>query len=110
MRSRTLSLSALALASALTFSTQIGCQEVEEPITVLTQEQWTEVKKHLLEQEPTPQYKVGAIFNDEIEFIGFDVEQPIAAGKPATFTWYWKALKDINQNWQVFVHLDSKTE
>lgn len=110
MRSKKLSLSAIALASALTLSTQSGCQEVEEPITVLTQEQWTEVKKHLLEEEPSPKHKVGAVFNDEIELIGFDVEQPLVAGKPATFVWYWKALKDINQNWQIFVHLDSKAE
>lgn len=110
MRSKTLSLSAIALASALTLSTQTGCQEVEEPITVLTQEQWTEVKKNLLEQAPSPKYKIGAIFNDEIELIGFDVEEPLVAGRPTTFTWYWKALKDINQNWQVFVHFDSQSE
>ncbi|MFU8807326.1 MAG: carbohydrate-binding family 9-like protein, partial [Bradymonadaceae bacterium] len=84
-----------------------GCQEVEEPTTVLTQEQWREVRQHILEEAPVPKYKSGAIFNDEIEFIGFDVDEPLEAGKPATFTWYWRALKDVSQNWEVFVHFDS---
>ncbi|MBA2662611.1 MAG: carbohydrate-binding family 9-like protein [Bradymonadaceae bacterium] len=108
MRFKTLSVTAFALAGALTLSAaQMGCQEVEEPTTVLTQEQWREVKQHILDKDPSPRYKIGANFNDEIELIGFDVEEPIVAGKPATFTWYWKALKDGSQNWQIFVHFDS---
>merc|ERR1711974_65520 len=66
-----------------------ACQEVEQPTTVLTQEQWNEVKSNILSKAPEPQYKVGAQFDDKIELIGFDVTEPIAAGKPATFTWYW---------------------
>jgi hypothetical protein len=99
-------IASVVAVSAATF-TLPACQEVEEPTTVLTQEQWREVRQHILDEAPTPQYKVGAIFNNEIELIGFDVTEPLEAGKPATFTWYWRALKDIGQNWEIFVHFDS---
>lgn len=84
-----------------------ACQDVEQPTVVLTQEQWAEVQKHILTEEPQPKYRVGARFGDKIELIGFDLTEPLIAGKPATFTWYWRALEDVSENWKVFVHLDS---
>jgi hypothetical protein len=95
------------LFTALVTLLAFGCQEVEQPTTVLTQEQWKEVKRYILDEAPDPKYKVGANFQNEIEFIGFDVEEPLKAGEKTTFTWYWKALDDIEQNWKVFVHFDS---
>lgn len=95
-------LSTLLLSSA--------CQEVEQPTTTLTQAQWKEVKKNILSEAPEPKYKVGANFEDKIELIGFDVSEPIVAGKPVTFTWYWKALADMKSNWKIFVHFDSKAK
>lgn len=96
---------ALGATGALT-----GCQEVNQPTTTLTQAQWKEVKAQLLDEAPDPQYPIGANFDDKIELIGFDISGPLVAGKPATFTWYWKALKDIDDNWQVFVHFDSSEQ
>lgn len=84
----------------------LSCQEVEQPTTVLTQEQWNEVKQHILETAPEPQHKIGAQFEGKIELIGLDVTE-LQAGRKATFTWYWKALDDIDKNWKVFVHFDS---
>jgi hypothetical protein len=96
------------LGFALIFSgVLVGCQEVDQPKTTLTQKQWQEVKGHLLEEKPDPEYPIGANFGDKIELIGFDVTKPLEAGKKATFTWYWKALDDIEDNWRVFVHFDS---
>ena len=86
-----------------------GCQEAEKPTVTLTQQQWKEVKTHILSAEPDPTYKVGAHFGQEIELIGFDVTEPLVAGKEATFTWYWRAKKKTTKNWRVFVHLDSQT-
>ncbi len=93
---------------AITFVTGLvfGCQEVEQPKTVLTQEQWTEVQKFILKEEPKPQHAIGANFDNKIELIGVDITET-QAGKPATFTWYWKALTDIKDDWKVFVHFDS---
>ncbi len=84
-----------------------ACQDVEQPTVVLTQAQWADVQKNILSEEPQPQYRVGAKFDDKIELIGFDVTTPLVAGKPATFTWYWRALTDVSDNWKVFVHFDS---
>ena len=92
------------------FPLAIACQEVEQPTTVLTQEQWNEVKKFIIEEAPTPQYPVGANFENKIELVGFDVDGPLEAGKKATFTWYWKPLADLEDNWKVFVHFDSTTK
>ncbi|MEZ4461288.1 MAG: carbohydrate-binding family 9-like protein [bacterium] len=84
-----------------------ACQDVEQPTVVLTKEQWTQVQKHLLKSEPQPKYRIGATFDGKLELIGFDVTEPLVAGKPATFTWYWRALTDVSENWKVFVHFDS---
>jgi hypothetical protein len=97
----------LAIALSLCAFGAVSCQEVEQPTTVLTQEQWNEVKSNILEEAPTPKYKVGARFDDKIELVGFDVSEPIEAGKPATFTWYWKVLDEVDKNWKIFVHFDS---
>lgn len=90
-----------------------GCQEVEQSQTVLTQSQWNEIKEQIYDSEqeaPTPQYKIGANYDDKIKLIGFDVEEPIVAGEKTKFTWYWKALTDIDKNWKIFVHFDSQNE
>ncbi len=92
----------LTLMSALA-----ACQKVDQPKTTLTQKQWQEVKTHILDEAPEPEFPIGANFDDKIELIGFDVSKPLSAGKPATFTWYWKALDNIDDNWKVFIHFDS---
>lgn len=88
----------------------INCQKVDKPKTTLTQKQWKEVKSHILDEEPDVDYPVGANYDDKLELIGFDVSTPLSAGESATFTWYWKALEDIDDNWKVFVHFDSSEE
>jgi len=100
----------LTLAAAVGAASLTGCQEVNQPTTTLTQAQWKEVKSHLLDEAPDPQYPIGAKFDDKIELIGFDIDVPLVAGKPATFTWYWKALTDIDDNWKIFVHFDSSEQ
>lgn len=98
----TLASTVLALSTCLA-----ACQEVDQPKTTLTQKQWQEVKRHIDPKQVDPEYPIGAKFGDKIELIGFDVSKPLVAGKPSTFTWYWKALDDIDDNWKVFVHFDS---
>lgn len=100
-----------ALLSAVFLTSTMACQEVEEPATVLTQQQWKEVKQNVLTEAPTPQHKVGADFGGKIELIGFDVSpaQPVA-GQEATFTWYWKAKSKMKKNWKIFIHFDSQAK
>lgn len=85
----------------------LGCQEVNQPTTVLTRQQWEQVQKHLLKTEPAPKYKLNINYGDKIELIGLDVQEPLEAGKEATFTWYWRAKEDIKQDWRIFIHFDS---
>lgn len=100
----------LAAGALLVACFSFACQEVEQPTTTLTQEQWKEVKKNILEEAPEPQHAVGAQFEDKIELIGFDVDGELEAGKSVTFTWYWKALSDLKANWKVFIHLDAQAQ
>ena len=87
-----------------------ACQDVEKPTTMLTQQQWKEVEKHLLKTDPNPQYKVNAVFDGKIELLGYDIDGDFTPGKPATFKFYWKSLKEVDKNWKVFVHFESTTK
>jgi hypothetical protein len=99
---------ALVVAGLAVGGMGLGCQDVEPQAQVLTQDQWNEVKANILTEEPTPKYKSGAIFGEKIELIGYDIAEPLEAGKPAKFTWYWRALADGTDNWKAFIHLDSE--
>jgi len=105
MTARHLFICTCTLAAALLTS---SCQQVEEPTTVLTQQQWKQVEDNLLTEEPTPKYKTGAIFDGKLELIGFDVSEPVTPGEEVTFTWYWRCKEKIAKNWQIFVHFDSE--
>ncbi|MEM1348264.1 MAG: carbohydrate-binding family 9-like protein [Myxococcota bacterium] len=85
-----------------------SCQSVEEPTTVLTQQQWRQVQENILDEEPTPRYKTRAVFADKLELIGFDVSEPVTSGEEVTFTWYWRCKQSVQKNWQIFVHFDSE--
>jgi len=87
-----------------------GCQEVEEPKPVLTQQQWGEVQKDILSEAPNPQHALNVTFNDSLELLGFDVHTPLTPGQQIELTWYWKVKKPVKKNWSVFVHLDSKVK
>lgn len=85
-----------------------GCQKIEQPRTELTQSQWRNIQEHLLDEPPEPEHPIGVQFGDEIELIGLDVEGELRAGQEVTFTWYWRAMSDVNQDWRIFVHFDSQ--
>lgn len=96
------------LVAVAAWALVVGCQEVKEPTTTLTQAQWEEVRQNLLPAPPASYtHKVGANFGDKIELLGVDVDPPSPkAGREVTITWYFKALAPMNVNWQVFVHMD----
>jgi hypothetical protein len=115
MRAQTTIPAAIAATLAVgMFAT--ACQEVEQPSPVLTGEQWNKVKDHIDDpkESPEPEYKIGANFDDKIELVGFSVgdpnkkEESIVAGQETTFRWYWKVLGDMDKNWKIFIHFDSK--
>jgi hypothetical protein len=60
---------------------------------------------------PRPMHPGKGIFGDQIEFVGYDLEpaQPVA-GKPVQVTFYYRVLRDVNADWEIFVHIDSRGE
>jgi hypothetical protein len=62
----------------------------------------------LLSTAPTPRHPVGAIF-DNIELLGYDVSpEPMTRGGRARVTVYYRATEDIQDDWQVFVHMEDQ--
>lgn len=104
---RTLILSTAVVGLGLSI---FACQKIDRPKTTLTQKQWEKVKSHIKDDEPDVDYPVGANYDGKIELVGFDVSKPLKAGESTEFTWYWKALEDLDDNWKVFVHFDSSEE
>src|SRR5258706_3278307 len=52
-------------------------------------------------------YPLNATFEDQIALIGYDVPKTrFRPGEPVPITLYWKALVDVPENWQIFMHLD----
>ena len=62
----------------------------------------------VLGQLPADARKVGSVFGDRIELAAFDLRpaQP-KPGDRLDIRFYWRALKPINEDYQVFVHGDS---
>ncbi|MCC7536639.1 MAG: glycosyltransferase family 39 protein [Deltaproteobacteria bacterium] len=59
---------------------------------------------------PTPQHRVGAMFDGKIELVGYDLETPqpgyVGAGQEVTFTWHWRVVRPVPGGYQLFVHID----
>ncbi len=74
---------------------------------VLTKDQRMRIAQNILKKAPTPMFKSGAIFGNNIEFIGMDVEpKESRPGGRVTLTYYWKCLKKVSGPWKVFVHFE----
>ena len=88
----------------------VSCQKRAEPVPSLTQLQWQRIQEHLLTEEPEVQFPVHAVFGDRIELIGYDLDPypRVQVGGELTVTWYWRALTDIEDRWEIFCHLDSQ--
>jgi 4-amino-4-deoxy-L-arabinose transferase-like glycosyltransferase len=64
-------------------------------------------------EPPAPiQYPVKAMFEDKIEFLGYDLRTPggghLGAGESFSIIWYFRVLKNIPGNYKMFVHIDGK--
>lgn len=51
-------------------------------------------------------HKLSANFDDQIELIGIDLPESVGRGDSFEVTMYYKVLKPLTRNWQVFVHFD----
>ncbi len=99
---------ATVVVSLLALSLVFACQRVEQSKIELTQNQWTEIQNFLLDERPDPEFEIGVEFGDEIELIGADIDGDFEPGEVVEITWYWQALADVDDDWQIFVHFDSE--
>lgn len=55
---------------------------------------------------PSIQYKAGAVFNDQVELLGYDLSpSTVRPGETLDLTLHWRALAEPQQSYKVFVHL-----
>jgi hypothetical protein len=67
-----------------------------------------EAKAYVLAAPPVQlRFPVKASFEGQIALLGYDVPKTrFRPGEPVAITMYWKALTDVADNWQIFMHLD----
>lgn len=93
----------LALAAALTLG---ACSEYDEP--TLTPGQKKRVEAHLM-TEATPQHTLGAIIEDQVELVGYDLDKTtVKPGETFRITYYIKALKEPLDDNKIFVHFQGR--
>lgn len=66
----------------------------------------------VLDEVPNVQHRVGGVFDERIELIGYDIEAPqegyLGASQPFAITWYWRALNRVPGSYQIFLHIDGQ--
>lgn len=99
-------LSHATLAAALTL---VGCKEY--PDVHLTPAQQKKVEAHLLATRPKPQHEVGAVIEDQVRLIGYDIDKTeVAPGETFTITYYIEALKEPLDDNMLFVHFQGRRD
>ncbi len=94
-----------SLAAILVLSS--ACREPTR-FPSLSRRQIRDIDNNKCRVEPSPQFKIGAKFDDKIELIGVDLSCTNANPKSKLkVTWYWRVLKETSGDWLIFVHLDS---
>ena len=96
-----------ALIWTLALAMLFGCQRVEDSRIELTDSQRDQIEAHLLDQSPDPDERLEVEFGNEIELVGVDIDGEFVHGEEVELIWYWRALEDIDDDWQIFVHFDS---
>lgn len=96
------------LVSLLIVSMALACQRPESPTIELTDGQKEQIEPYLLDEIPDPEHQLGVEFDEQVELVGVDIDGRVAPGADVEMTWYWRALEDVDEDWQIFVHFDSE--
>lgn len=84
-----------------------SCQRRGEPTIIPTQDQWRRIQENVLTEAPEVSNPVGAMFAENFELVGWDLEpEAPEVGDEITFTFWWKTHQAIDERWRIFVHLD----
>jgi hypothetical protein len=57
------------------------------------------------ELSPTPDQRLSLTFSGQIELLGYDVPERLAAGETLRLALYWHALEPVSLDYKVFTHL-----
>jgi hypothetical protein len=58
---------------------------------------------------PAPAHPGKGTFGDAIEYLGYDAQPATPLpGAPVAITFYFHALRDIDRDWQIFVHIEGR--
>lgn len=61
----------------------------------------------LVSGAPTPKNPVSAVLGERIRVLGADgPAEPPKRGRPLGLAFYFEALREMDRNWKVFVHID----
>jgi hypothetical protein len=74
----------------------------------LTPAQQKKVEAALV-SSPSPQHKVGAVIEDQVRLVGYDLDRTeVAPGETFTISYYVEALADSMADNKVFVHFQGR--
>ncbi len=77
----------------------------------LTPAQKQKVEAHVLSTAPKPQHEIGAIIEDQVKLIGYDIDKTeVAPGETITVTYYIEALKEPLDDNMLFVHFQGRKD
>lgn len=82
----------------LIVSNQLGgavCQEDKNPL-----------RKLVLKSAPKPKHRANVIWENKVQLIGYDVPDRISRGGSFTIKLYFKVLKRMPANYDIFMHID----
>lgn len=96
----------IALRSTLLVLACTACAEHASPTLTPTQQKKVEAA---VVAEAKPKYPVGAVIEDQVRLIGYDIDKTsVAPGQAFTITYYVEALADTMGDNNIFVHLQGK--
>ncbi len=65
------------------------------------------IKEYILSSSPQIQVPNKAIFGEQIAFLGYSIDREVKPGTKFKIKYYFRCLKPIDEDWQIFVHMDS---
>jgi hypothetical protein len=68
------------------------------------------VRQYITDKPPAIKYPNKGEFDHKIRLLGYNLEpEVLRPGDAFTITYYFEALEEIDEHWQLFVHIDGST-
>jgi len=70
----------------------------------------TQIADFVSKTRPKPKTVLDANMGDKIKVIGIDIpDTALRKGGPIPISFYFESLREMNQNWRIFVHIDAQS-